>query len=127
MKGYTSDYTEDTVLAVAFKYDGSNWVNQVLNSYVAEKITSGVSAYTKDYIKADGTKYTYAAQVDGADADSTYNSDDEYDIYVSKGWLCHCGHWRWPGQSERCVLCHWRVWRFFQLRRCFLLCSGRSM
>ena len=37
---------------------------QVLNSYVAEKITSGVSAYTKDYIKADGTKYTYAAQVD---------------------------------------------------------------
>ena len=37
MKGYTSDYTEDTVLAVAFKYDGSNWVNQVLNSYVAEK------------------------------------------------------------------------------------------
>ena len=84
MKGYTSDYTEDTVLAVAFKYDGSNWVNQVLNSYVAEKITSGVSAYTKDYIKADGTKYTYAAQVDGADADSTYNSDDEYDIYVSK-------------------------------------------
>ncbi len=49
-----------------------------------KKITSGVSAYTKDYIKADGTKYTYAAQVDGADADSTYNSDDEYDIYVSK-------------------------------------------
>ena len=35
MKGYTSDYTENTVLAVAFKYDGSNWVNQVLNSYVA--------------------------------------------------------------------------------------------
>ena len=84
MKGYTSDYTENTVLAVAFKYDGSNWVNQVLNSYVAEKVTSGVSAYTKDYIKADGTKYTYAAEVDSADADSTYSSDDEYDIYVSK-------------------------------------------
>lgn len=87
LTGFNADtYTEDTVLAVAFKCNGTvgEYVDEVLDSYVAEQTTSTVSSYTKTYIMASGSKYTYAVEVDGVTPGSvSYSDDDEYDIYTS--------------------------------------------
>ncbi len=72
LKGYNSDYTEDTVIAIALSDSGA-----VLDSYVMESVTGtptaarAVDTYDNDRkdtvvqngsITIDGTKYTYAGQ-----------------------------------------------------------------
>ena len=88
LAGYTSDYEEGTVLAVALKGD------VVLDSYVAEAKTGKITKYnsgSKANISLDGTEMSLHAYVDaGATSvtamDSlTLNLDDtDYTVYTDK-------------------------------------------
>ena len=102
MNGYTSDYKEGTVLAVALSAkDG----NTILDSYVAETVTGtpsaarGVEPYSYTYtagayqgaatgvkngsITVDGTKYNYAAQFTGLKSGEAVDFDKEYSVYLT--------------------------------------------
>ena len=102
LNGYNSDYTEGTVIAVAFGEDDA-----ILDSYVMETVTGTPSsatavatyAYTdaasgnayynsgngvkSGAITIDGTKYTYAAQFTGLPAGSDVDFDEEYTVYLT--------------------------------------------
>ena len=104
LKGYNSDYTEGTVIAVALSEDDA-----VLDSYVMESITGtptaarAVTLYNQDSnvdeedwvndlgnamvsagtITLDGTRYTYAGSLTGLGASENVSFDDEYTIYLT--------------------------------------------
>ena len=101
LNGYTSDYKEDTVLAVALGEDDA-----ILDSYVVETVTGTPSAargvdtaayanfLVKDYqgvgmgvksgsITVDGTKYDYAAQFTGLKEEDSVDFDKEYSVYLT--------------------------------------------
>ena len=99
LKGYNSDYTEGTVIAVALSESGA-----VLDSYVMESITGTPTAaravsttnYSSDldvlggsaYVRAgtitiDGTRYTYAGQMTGVSSGENVDFDEEYTIYLT--------------------------------------------
>ena len=78
LRGYTSDYKEGAVLAVAINAD----TDEIIGSYIAESETGKVTAYKAgDTITLDGTKYTFADVVDG-DTDN-FDFDEEYVIYMT--------------------------------------------
>lgn len=88
LAGYTSDYEEGTVLAVALKGD------VVLDSYVAEAKTGKITKYnsgSKANISLDGTEMSLHAYVDAgattatAMGSLTLNLDDtDYTVYTDK-------------------------------------------
>ena len=88
LAGYTSDYEEGTVLAVALKGD------VVLDSYVAEAKTGKITKYnsgSKANISLDGTEMSLHAYVDAgattatAMGNLTLNLDDtDYTVYTDK-------------------------------------------
>ena len=101
LNGYTSDYKEGTVLAVALGKDAA-----ILDSYVAETVTGTPSASRKvettDYanfllgnyqgagkgvkngsITVAGTKYNYAAQFTGLTDTDTVDFNKEYSVYLT--------------------------------------------
>ena len=93
LKGYNSDYTEDTVIAIALSED-----NAILDSYVMESVTGtptaarSVDTYDNDRkdtvvqngsITIDGTKYTYAGQLTGLTDGENVDFDEEYTIYLT--------------------------------------------
>ena len=108
LNGYTSDYKEGTVLAVALAADAED-DDAILDSYVAETVTGTPSAargvetyeytYANDYqgtddngkvqgvkngsITVDGTKYNYAAQFVGLKEDDAIDFDKEYSVYLT--------------------------------------------
>ena len=93
LKGYNSDYTEGTVLAVAISAaDG----DVILDSYIMESVTGTPSAARAvDYstnnddqvaegtITIDGTRYEYAGQMTGLDDGDEVDFDEEYTIYLT--------------------------------------------
>ena len=91
LAGYTSDYEEGTVLAVALK--GGNG-SVVLDSYVAEAKTGKITKYnsgSKANISLDGTEMSLHALVDAgattatAMGSLTLNLDDtDYTVYTDK-------------------------------------------
>ena len=88
LAGYTSDYEEGTVLAVALKGD------VVLDSYVAEAKTGKITKYnsgSKANISLDGTEMSLHAYVDAGTTTATamgsltLNLDDtDYTVYTDK-------------------------------------------
>ena len=105
LNGYTSDYKEGTVLAVALAADAAD-DDAILDSYVAETVTGTPSAsrkvQTTDYanfllgnyqgadkgvkngsITVDGTKYNYAAQFTGLTDTDTVDFNKEYNVYLT--------------------------------------------
>ena len=91
LNGYTSDYKEGTVLAVAM---GAN--EAILDSYVAEAVTGTPSAarevamgdenaamVANGSITIDGTKYIYAATLTGLNAGESVDFDKEYSVYLT--------------------------------------------
>ena len=93
LKGYNSDYTEGTVIAVALSEDDA-----VLDSYAMESVTGTPTAgrtvatetnsrndtvVTTGTITIDGTRYTYAGQMTGLSAGDNVSFDDEYTIYLT--------------------------------------------
>ena len=93
LKGYNSDYTEGTVLAVAISAaDG----DVILDSYIMESVTGTPSAARAvDYstnnddqvaegtITIDGTRYEYAGQMTGLGDTDNVDFDEEYTIYLT--------------------------------------------
>ena len=102
LNGYTSDYKEGTVLAVAVSAKDND---TILDSYVAETVTGtpsaarGVETYSYSYpaiayqgaatgvkngsITVDGTKYNYAAQFTGLKTGESVDFDKEYSVYLT--------------------------------------------
>ena len=103
LNGYTSDYKEGTVLAVAVSAKDKD---TILDSYVAKTVTGTPSAsrkvQTTDYtnfllgnyqgagqgvkngsITVDGTKYNYAAQFTGLTSNDAVDFDKEYSVYLT--------------------------------------------
>ena len=91
LNGYTSDYKEGTVLAVAQGAAGA-----ILDSYVAETVTGTPSAAKKvamskentamvasGNITVGGTKYNYAATMTGLTSDETVDFNKEYNLYLT--------------------------------------------
>ena len=88
LNGYTSDYKEGTVLAVAV---GAK--DAILDSYVAKAVTGTPSAaravatehgmVSNGNITIDGTKYNYAAKLTGLTDDETVSFDKEYSVYLT--------------------------------------------
>ena len=93
LKGYNSDYTEDTVIAIALSED-----NAILDSYVMESVAGtptaaqAVDTYSNDRsdtvvsagtITIDGTRYTYAGQLTGLTDGENVDFDEEYTIYLT--------------------------------------------
>ena len=98
LKGYNSDYTEGTVLAVAISAaDG----DVILDSYIMESVTGTPSAARAvDYstnnddqvaegtITIDGTRYEYAGQMTGLGDTDNVDFDEEYTIYpTAEGYV----------------------------------------
>ena len=105
LNGYTSDYKEGTVLAVALAADAAD-DDAILDSYVAETVTGTPSAsrkvQTTDYanfllgnyqgagkgvkngsITVAGTTYNYAAQFTGLTDTDTVDFNKEYSVYLT--------------------------------------------
>ena len=102
LNGYTSNYKEGTVLAVAVSAKDND---TILDSYVAETVTGtpsaarGVETYSYSYpaiayqgaatgvkngsITVDGTKYNYAAQFTGLKTGESVDFDKEYSVYLT--------------------------------------------
>ena len=89
LNGYTSDYKEGTVLAVAM---GEN--DAILDSYVVETVTGTPSAAKKvvvndsdvvvgGNITIDGTKYNYAGTMTGLTSEETIDFNKEYNLYLT--------------------------------------------
>ncbi len=93
LKGYNSDYTEDTVIAIALSDSGA-----VLDSYVMESVTGTptagrtVETFSNDRsdtvvsagtITIDGTRYTYAGQMTGVSSGENVDFDEEHTIYLT--------------------------------------------
>ena len=102
LNGYTSNYKEGTVLAVAVSAKDND---TILDSYVAETVTGtpsaarGVETCSYSYpaiayqgaatgvkngsITVDGTKYNYAAQFTGLKTGESVDFDKEYSVYLT--------------------------------------------
>ena len=97
LTGYNSDYTEDTVLAVAISAEDDD---VILDSYIMESVTGtptsarAVETYSTDKtdkasqvtngtITIDGTRYEYAGQMTGLSTTDEVDFDEEYTIYLS--------------------------------------------
>ena len=97
LTGYNSDYTEDTVLAVAISAEDDD---VILDSYIMESVTGtptsarAVETYSTDKtdkasqvtngtITIDGTRYEYAGQMTGLGDTDNVDFDEEYTIYLT--------------------------------------------